>query len=133
MSNTASVDAFHAAHSFSDFYSQTKNLSSISREIALMRAIVESKLKEMEESGSDPNEGLHAIAPALQTIARLVKTETEISERANESLRKDALAELAKVLIAAVSDEVLDLPEGPERLERIAKRFQDALQQCVNT
>lgn len=50
----------------------------------------------------------------------------------NQALRKDTLAELAKVLIAAVADEIIDLPDGPEKLERIALRFQDAIDQATN-
>ncbi|MCO6047058.1 hypothetical protein NG895_24435 [Aeoliella sp. ICT_H6.2] len=132
MSTSSSHDAYHQAHVFADHYHKSKTLESIEHEICLMRAIIEAKLQELQDTGNDPNEALQALTPALQTVARLVKTQQEISERCNQALRKDTLAELAKVLIAAVTDEIIDLPEGPERLERIANRFTTAIDQATN-
>lgn len=116
--------AQHQYAAFYDMYKRTQPLDSIEEELNLMRAIVQAKLAEMQEKGDDPNEALDKVAPALQVIARLVKTSQELRERAGEAVRWDVLKQLVEAIVSTVAEEVLPLENGPERMERIAHRIQ---------
>lgn len=104
-------------------FRKSENLAGLEREIALARTLL--------ESATNAN-NLLLVRDLLATVGALVKAHRAAREREGELLEKSAVVTLGHTIIGILGDELCDLSDFEERMDRVTEKLFAAIAAAHN-
>lgn len=110
--------------------SSHESIYSLREEIALLRMCVERLI-------SQPNVDLMLQAPALvslfSTLEKLVKTSAQVECKLGNMLSKDTVMQIGSAMIEVINEELKDLDDYEERVDRITELIVEKISKSKDT
>lgn len=114
-----------------EHHNRSDLFASLGQEVALLRAMIESRLEEVS-GPADVINALNVVHKPLVDIVKCAETLSKLERQNNVVLGKEALAKLNKQIIEILIGELEQIPNSETIIDRVASRLADALANARN-
>lgn len=113
------IEEARASHRIAEL-SAHDAIYSLREEIAITRLLVEKQLKTLD---ADSTLAAPALISLFTILEKLVKTSSAVEVKLGNMLSKDTLVRVAQTIIEIINDELRDLDNYEERVDKITQRI----------
>lgn len=101
------------------------SLYDVSQQIVLLRAMVERRLNMAGGSKAEQIAAYNFVATQLEKLTKMSETLLKLSKESGTLMERDKVMEFVDRIVQLVSEELSDLPDKEQRVDRIVSRISE--------
>lgn len=101
-------------------------LLTVKGEIILLRILIEERLN-LATSKAEKEAAFSAVVPALNSVNKLVESLVKLGRTTNQVLGKDTIQSLGESIVEILINELNDIPDSDDLIDRIAMKIAEAV------